>query len=212
MAKYTLAQLKAAAKNAGFTGNALTIAVAVSLAENGGMDTATTHKNSNGSTDYGAWQINSVHSDLMSKYNVRTLQGNADAAYAVYKAAGNKFTPWTTYKSGSYRAHLTAAQKSGTDQNILQGPIGTALSALSPGGALLAAAGGNDHTPLSAANNAFDHIADLITHLSDPAFWKRLGLGLGGFALIIIGIIVMVESNKTVRSATEEAVKVAAVA
>src|SRR2546421_10624367 len=93
--------------NAGFRGNVLTIAVAVSLAESGGNTTATNH-NTNGTTDYGLWQINSVH----SQYSTALLFNpdyNAKAAWDI-SSHGANWQPWTTYNTGAYQRYMSQAQ------------------------------------------------------------------------------------------------------
>lgn len=47
---------------------------------------------------------------------------------------------------------------------------------------------------------------DLLSALTDPKFWERLLIGALGFFLILIGVVFMIESNKTARSLTEMAV------
>lgn len=82
-------------------------AAAVAMAESGGRMNATDH-DSNGSTDYGLWQINSVHG-----YNSQRLLSDADynaqAAVAVWKSSG--WGAWTTYTSGAYRQFLGTNSK-----------------------------------------------------------------------------------------------------
>jgi hypothetical protein len=94
--KLTDAQIAAAAKQAGFTGNNLVVAVAVALAESGGDSEATNH-NTNGTTDYGLFQINSVHGSLLQQGDWRNPVDNAKMAMTVYKGSGWK--AWYTYKT-----------------------------------------------------------------------------------------------------------------
>lgn len=76
---------------------------AIALAESGGRVNAKGGPNSDGSYDYGLWQINSSHG-----YNVFRLTHdpgyNARAAVAVYHSQG--LQAWTTYTSGRYKAFL----------------------------------------------------------------------------------------------------------
>lgn len=115
MALYSVGQIKQAASDAGFKGKDIVIATAISMAENGSHEPDKTHKNSNGTTDYGAWQINSVHKDILASGNWKDLGDNAKMAYAVYTAAGNSFMPWYTFddrKGGHpYLEHMKAAEK-----------------------------------------------------------------------------------------------------
>ena len=61
--------------------------------------------------NYGLWQINSVHDNLLEGRNWRKPETNAWMAYQVWDAAdGTKgdgqgsWKPWSVYSSGSYRA------------------------------------------------------------------------------------------------------------
>jgi hypothetical protein len=107
------AQIAQYAAAAGFTGEDLVIAVAVALAESGGrVDADNTGLNRDGSTDYGLWQINSVH--RASGFDPsRAFDPSYNAAWAqtVFSNAGASWTPWTTYKSGAYRQHLDVARE-----------------------------------------------------------------------------------------------------
>jgi len=71
------AQLAAsAALAAGFPAEQLVTAVAIAGAESG-YDPAATHLNSDGSTDYGLWQINSIHTVLLTQGDwLRRLDGH----------------------------------------------------------------------------------------------------------------------------------------
>ena len=98
------------AANAGFAGEDLAVAVAVAFAESGG-DVSVTNTNNNGSTDYGLWQINSVHEESgfdPSRYADPNY--NAMWAYRIYEAAGKRWDPWVAYTNGAYREPLAEAQ------------------------------------------------------------------------------------------------------
>lgn len=97
-----------AAKHAGFTGTDLLIAVAVAGAESGWNPTAT-NLNTDGSTDYGMWQINSVHADLLASGDWRDPFANAAMAHRVWSDAGGSWAPWTTFVSGAYRFKMADA-------------------------------------------------------------------------------------------------------
>lgn len=97
-----------AAKHAGFTGTDLVVAVAVAGAESGWNPTAT-NLNTDGSTDFGMWQINSVHADLLASADWRDPFANAVMAHKVWADAGGSWTPWTTFVSGAYQAHMGEA-------------------------------------------------------------------------------------------------------
>jgi hypothetical protein len=97
-----------AALNAGFRGDDLVTAVAIAHAESG-WDRDVTNLNTNGSTDYGLWQINSVHAALLAHGDWRDPGFNAAMAFQIWSDA-HGFSPWVTFWSGSYRQFVGAAQ------------------------------------------------------------------------------------------------------
>jgi len=96
-----------AAIAAGFPAAELVTAVAVAGAESGWNPTAT-HVNSNGSVDYGLFQVNSVHADLLASGNWQLPADNARMALAVWKSSG--WRAWSTHNSGSYQGYVGAAR------------------------------------------------------------------------------------------------------
>lgn len=80
---------------------------AIALAESGGQVGAQGSKNSNGTYDYGLWQINSSHSQFNKQQLLSDPLYNAQAAVAVFKSQG--LTAWSTYNNGAYRNFLAGA-------------------------------------------------------------------------------------------------------
>jgi hypothetical protein len=72
------------------------MAASIAMAESGG-DAGATGSNTDGSTDRGYWQINSVHG-AQSTYDPAA---NARAAVAI-SGDGSNWTPWVTYNTGAY--------------------------------------------------------------------------------------------------------------
>src|SRR5690242_4461912 len=84
------------AKRAGFPDGELVTAVAVAFAESTFNEKAV-HRNSDGSTDYGLWQINSVHGfPELSSGAWADPAVNARLAYQVWKSQG--WNAWSTHK------------------------------------------------------------------------------------------------------------------
>lgn len=104
MAVMSPASIAQVAQQAGFRGNAVNIAVAIAMAESSGNSTAT-HLNTDGSTDYGLWQINSIHSQYSPQLLLSNPLYNATAAYQI-SSSGSNFHPWTTYETGAYKKYL----------------------------------------------------------------------------------------------------------
>lgn len=97
--------LTVVAQGAGFSrSEALTMA-GIALAESGGVRDAVSPVNSNGTRDYGLWQINSSHRGELIYTAVfdkwADPDTNAGMARTIYKAQG--FKAWTTYRNGAYK-------------------------------------------------------------------------------------------------------------
>jgi Lysozyme like domain len=89
--------LEALWESAGGSRSAAFTAAEVAMAESGGRQYASLD-NTNGTTDRGYWQINSVHGSL-SAYGARA---NARAAVLISNN-GRNWTPWVTYNTGAYQ-------------------------------------------------------------------------------------------------------------
>ncbi len=88
-------------------GPACRVALAIQRAENPQGKCETYHYNSDGTLDWGYFQINTVHLKRPG-LNLRDLldcRANIDFAYQLY-VEKQGFTPWSTYKSGLYRRFL----------------------------------------------------------------------------------------------------------
>jgi hypothetical protein len=87
-------------------GSVCRIALAVQRAENPGGACEIYHYNSDGTLDWGYFQINTVHLKRAG-VNLRGLldcKANIDFAYQLYTERG--FQPWSTFNSGAYRQFL----------------------------------------------------------------------------------------------------------
>jgi hypothetical protein len=83
------------------------LALAIQRAENPQGKCEIYHYNSNGTLDWGYFQINTVHLERPG-LNLRDLldcKANIDFAYQLYKEKGG-FSPWSTYKNGRYRQFM----------------------------------------------------------------------------------------------------------
>jgi hypothetical protein len=87
-------------------GSACRVALAIQRAENARGQCEIYHYNSDGTLDWGYFQINTVHLKRPG-LNLRDLldcKANIDFAYQLYLERG--FTPWSTYNNGAYRQFL----------------------------------------------------------------------------------------------------------
>jgi hypothetical protein len=181
-----------AARNAGWSGADVTTATAIALAESGGAPGAT-HHNTNGTTDYGLWQINSVHASALAQGDWRVPADNARMAHKVWADAGNSFTPWVTFTNGAYKGKVAQA----SDQSGL-GSVGGLVGNVVDGSLL---------GPLS---GPLDLLGKALTTLTSVEFWRRAGMLILGGMLIMWGLVFLLSQNKTVQQAAVSAGKAAA--
>jgi hypothetical protein len=83
------------------------VALAIQRAENPQGKCEIYHYNSDGTLDWGYFQINTVHLKRPG-LNLRDLldcRANIDFAYELYREKGG-FTPWSTFNSGAYRQFM----------------------------------------------------------------------------------------------------------
>lgn len=101
------------ASDAGFSGQDLTTATAIALAESSGNPSAYNPETAAGAPtgqgSYGLFQIFLTAHPEYSASDLLDPSSNASAAYSVYSQAGG-FSPWSTYISGAYQNFLSQAQ------------------------------------------------------------------------------------------------------
>jgi len=111
------AQIAGYAQAAGFSGDGLTVAVAVALAESDGNTAA--HNTTPPDDSYGLWQINMLgplgpdrraRHGLASNRELFDPAVNARVAHAE-SDGGRNWGPWATYTHGTYRQHLDRARQ-----------------------------------------------------------------------------------------------------
>jgi hypothetical protein len=96
-------------------GPACRVALAIQLAENSTGACEIYHYNtSDGTLDWGYFQINSVHlkNPGLNLKDLLDCKANIDYAYRLFLQKG--FAPWTTYSSGAYRKFLPFAESQPT--------------------------------------------------------------------------------------------------
>lgn len=130
MSRFTVGQARAAAERAGFTPAESAVMAAIAMAESGGNSEAVGPVNRNGTRDYGAWQINSVHASALASGDWRKLDDNARMARQVWTSQG--FKAWTVFNTGAYRQHLSAATSAAT--SVAPTSTATGLAELTPQG------------------------------------------------------------------------------
>lgn len=187
------AQLWSVVTGAGFTGQDALTAFCIALAESGGDPSKTNTKNTNGTTDFGLFQINSVHTALLSGKNWQDPATNAAMAFSLYKGRGNKFTDWVTYNSRSYARFLARAQAASVS-----------------GGAPVPASTGT-----GSADTTTDPVATGIANATSGSTWLRIGMFLAGAILLLVFLASVIKNTsigKTVTKVGKTVAKTAAVA
>lgn len=150
------------------------IMVAIALAESSGNTDAIGGPNSNGSHDYGLWQINDkAHPLLFNNHNWKDPNDNFFMAQGIYQDAGFRWKPWSTFNNGAYQAHMADAVKA-------WGNPDTSLATSNP-----------VQDTATAVGNAVDAIgstAAFISALQNPQTWIRVGMAASGLVLVLIAV------------------------
>jgi len=182
-------------------------AVAVALAESGGRVDAV-NRNTNGTTDSGLWQINSIHQRAHPTWTVEALknpQTNAEAM-GVLSQKGASFSAWTgTYVKGLHRPYMERARiaNEAAQDNPLSERLGDIAdpSNLNPANVIDNVAG--------AIGSLTEAVAGFVSFVTDPDTWRRVAIVGLGAAVVVIGVSVVArgtEVGQTVEKAATSAI------
>jgi hypothetical protein len=133
---YTIAQLQQLAQSVGFTGNAVSIAAAIAMAESGGNPNAYGDAQSGGSI--GLWQINLPSHPTWTAQQLYNPTTNAQAAFSI-SAKGTNWAPWTTYNTGAYKKYYQPGLVTSQATSGVSVPAALTIAAFAVGGAYVAA-------------------------------------------------------------------------
>lgn len=180
------------AHTAGFPDSELVTAVAIAFAESS-FDSNATHRNDDGSTDYGLWQINSVHgyAELGSGAWANPTV-NAQLAYRVWNAQG--WNAWSTHKPtdpvgyARYNAAIPAATAYVT---AALGPGAAAAGAAGAAGGAVSGVGGAVSDATSAAVAIAREPLAALKFAEQPRFWQRAAMFMIGTVLIGGGLLLL---------------------
>lgn len=153
------------------------IFVALALTESSGDTQAVSKTNSNGTHDYGLWQINDVHADLLKSGTWSNPNDNFHMAVVLYQSKNGKFTDWSSYNSGVYAANLAKATVAWSNPDTSQAQTNSVSDA---------------------ANNtvaAATSVADFISAITKSSTWVRIGMGAAGVLLMIIVVAAMMKTH-----------------
>jgi Lysozyme like domain len=204
--KYTYGQLKQLWIQNGGNKLAADIAAAVALAESGG-DPNASNSNTDGSTDRGLWQINSVHGS-QSTFDVTA---NTKAAIAI-SGNGSNWQPWVTFQTGAYRKFLAPGTAAAPVPSGGSSPAGTELAGFnwisSPldtiglgwvGNIITGTTGsfatiGDVAKSISGLTRSLSKFLELFALLFRPEFWLRVGAFFFGLITLGAGLYFLKES------------------
>jgi hypothetical protein len=178
-----------AARTAGFDEQNLKTAVMVALAESGGNEFAT-NRNTNGTTDYGLWQINSIHTDALKLGNWQVPTDNAKMAYMVFKQRGS-WSAWSAYNNNSYLKFEVRARTALVALGLFEKEIPDAIK------------GATDGPQLPGGPGTVDTIAKFFEFISDKHNWQRLGMIVVGAFLVNIVFLAVMKDAGVIDAATK---------
>lgn len=185
-----------AAHAAGFPDKELVTAVAIAYAESS-FNAGATHHNSDGSTDYGLWQINSVHAfPEIASGTWRDPAANAGMAKRVWDSQG--WGAWSTYRPSDpvgYARFLAARGPAGlfvasavgigaAAQGAIQGPADLVNGVSADAGEVLNTAAEIAKEPLS-----------VLKWFENPHSWMRIVQIVGGVALTVGALYLLINST-----------------
>jgi len=205
--KLSAQQIAGYARAAGFPPDQIATATAVALAESGGETTATNKANTNGSIDYGLWQINTVHGALLNQGDKFNPLDNAKMALTVYARAGNKWTPWTVYKSGAYRVQMpaaTLAARQPTDPVEIAHQDSTRN--IPAEGTAIPAAQSSPLDLLGPIGTALGSITGVLDKVTSGSLWLRVGAFIVGSCLMAFSLLRLSGADQMVGKAAKLAV------
>jgi hypothetical protein len=174
------AQIAGYAKATGLNNSQTAIAVAIALAESGGNTQS--HNGVPPDDSYGLWQINMLGSMGPSRRQQFGIASNSELFEPAINAramhylsnGGQNWRAWTTYTRGTYLRFISRGQA-------------VAGTAGATGGATTTSVGLSD---------SLSSIQDTLTLLSNPKFWLRAGIVLGGVLIAFYGIMKVTGDNQ----------------
>lgn len=140
-------QVAQLALDSGLPSSQLVTAVAIAKAESSWQTNAQNY-NTDGSYDFGLWQINTVHrgSYTVNEFKSRMFDPklNAQQMYLI-SSGGTNWTPWVTYNKGAYRQYLGDAQDAVQKMALANG--GQQIPGTSAGDTTVTQSGSQGTTP-----------------------------------------------------------------
>lgn len=182
------------------------LAAAVGMAESNGNTGA--HNVIPPDDSYGVWQIN-MYGDMGPERRKQLgLTSNAQLydpatnarAMVMLSHGGSDFSAWSTYTSGAYKRYLTTsgAQQAGSFLPDLPGPLKDFQDVIPLYGLqdLIGGLTGSTDNPVTHALSALGDIGKAGVWLSKASNWVRIGYVVGGVALAVVGLAMVVKDQE----------------
>lgn len=184
------------AKQAGFPDVELVTAVAIAYAEST-LNANATHRNPDGTTDYGLWQINSIHGfPEIASGAWADPATNARLAYAVWKKQG--WNAWSTHKPSDALGYARYVGAIPAAEAWVAEGVGVGAAAMGPG-KLPFDVGSTAVGTATDATSALVEIAKeplaVLKFFEQPDTWYRIFRALVGGALLVGGVYLLVTSS-----------------
>lgn len=204
--------------DAGFPASQLAVGEAVGFAESGWNPHAVAHE-SDGSTSYGVWQINSSHGfPELANGAWEAVATNAVLAKRVYDSQG--WNAWSTHKPTDpigYARYTAALPPAIALVTAIYGAEAGGASAAGAGGSLGSSATGTVSDVGSGVTSLIKEPLALLHWLEEPVTWQRIAkVAIGGVimsaALIILARKPLVSVGKAGVKAGKDAGAAAALA
>jgi hypothetical protein len=160
-------------------------AVAIALAESSGkVDAGKDRANSNGTHDWGLWQINDIHNPPAE---VKTHAApNWQMAYQI-ASGGTNWTPWSTYKSGKYVNFLGAASAAWQTATPINGHEADQAAGIDANQEGTESAGKTITT--------LDGPLAFLNVFINPGTWLRVALVVAGTLLVLIFLVSVIKKQ-----------------
>lgn len=158
--------------------------VAIIMCESGGV----TDASGDGGNSYGLAQIHwptwegKIPQVGDNPENLYDPNVNINAAWFIFKQAGGKFTDWTCYNAGGYLKHIPKA-------------IDAVANPSKPGSIRIE----GEDAPVPNPLDGLKKIVELVEFITDGDNWRRVGLFVGGGAIIVTTLVISAGKSKTVR-------------
>lgn len=174
---------------------------------------------------YGLWQINMLGDlgpDRRRQFGISSNTELLDpwvnaTAMAKVSGGGSNARPWSVFTSGAYRAHMESARAGatkakesfshthGSDKDRWRAVASLSFDLNPPKKIGVDGVGEfiGDAVGAAVTSNPLEVVASLVRTLMDPSWWRRIGIGVAGVALLVVAAVILLrEPLESVASMT----------